>query len=331
MPRIQRNDNVVGSREFPKITPQQLAGSEPHAKSGQKIRRNGGPANVPFAVQTEEKTPEMNRGHKPAAAEKRRKTRRKGDWIYTVAMVVFAGIFLVSGGMLAKRFLDDRRTENEFAELSNLIDTAAPTPTGDSEEETNAAKFAALKEQNQDFMGWITLPETGLDLPVMYAPDNKDYYLRHSFDGEYSIYGVPYLDERTTMGLNAQSMNLVVYGHNMKTGTIFGCLTEYNKAEYYAEHPTITFDTLYGNGEYEVFAAFAIDVVADTSFRYNDYIDLNEQTYNEFVDEALERSAVKTGIRPSYGEQLLTLSTCEYSSDNGRYVVVARKMETEES
>ena len=75
-----------------------------------------------------------------------------------------------------------------------------------------------------------------------------------------------------------------------------------------------------------MFAAFAIDVVNDTSFVYNQYVDMDEDTYNAYVDEVLSRSDVDSGIRPSYGEQLLTLSTCEYSTDNGRYVVVARRV-----
>ena len=232
----------------------------------------------------------------------------------------------VSGGLLVKRFLDDKKTENEFSDLQSMIDTSAtPAPAGD-DTASNAAKFAALKDQNSDFLGWISIEGTSLDFPVMYAPNNKDYYLKHDFKHQYSDYGVPYLDEKTTIGANAQSDNLIVYGHNMKTGTIFGCLTEYKKASYYQEHPYIEFDTLYGDAKYEVFAAFAIDVVQDTSFVYNQYIDMDEDTYNEYVAEVIRRSDVDSGIRPVYGEQLLTLSTCEYSSANGRYVVVARKV-----
>ena len=250
----------------------------------------------------------------------------KKDFLYTVAMVVFAAIFLVSGGLLAKRFLDDKKTENEFSDLQSMIDTAAaPAPAGE-DAASNGAKFAALKDQNSDFIGWISIEGTSLDFPVMYAPDNKDYYLKHDFKHQYSDYGVPYLDEKTTIGANAQSNNLIVYGHNMKTGTIFGCLTEYKKAAYYQEHPIIEFDTLYGDAQYEVFAAFAIDVVQDTSFVYNQYVDTDEDAYNAYVDEVIRRSDVNSGIRPVYGEQLLTLSTCEYSSANGRYVVVARRV-----
>ena len=254
-------------------------------------------------------------------------TKSKKDVVYTIAMVVFAVIFLVSGGLLVKRFFDDKKTENEFSDLQSMINTAAtPVPAAGDDTASNGAKFAALKDQNSDFMGWISIEGTSLDFPVMYAPDNKDYYLKHDFKHQYSDYGVPYLDEKTTIGANAQSDNLIVYGHNMKTGTIFGCLTEYKKAAYYQEHPYIEFDTLYGDAQYEVFAAFAIDVVQDTSFVYNQYVDMDEDTYNSYVDEVLRRSDVDSGIRPTYGEQLLTLSTCEYSSANGRYVVVARRV-----
>lgn len=262
----------------------------------------------------------------PRSSQKtgKKKASRAGRG-YTIAMVICLAVFLFSGGMLVKRYFEDRQAENEFADLQALIDPTAPatTETGAS----NSAKFAALREQNPDCIGWLSIEDTNLDFPVMFAPDNKDFYLRHDFSGTYSVYGVPYLDEKTTLGANDQSDNLIIYGHNMKTGTIFGCLTGYKKADYYAEHPMIEFDTVYGDGTYEVFAAFAIDVVADPSFVYNEYVDMDETTYNAYLDEVIARSDVDSGIRPSYGEQLLTLSTCEYSTDNGRYVVVARKIQ----
>lgn len=277
------------------------------------------------AAPAPEEEPHLPRekARKKSPAQKRKK-RSKSDWVYNIAMLVCLAVFLVSGGILAKRYFDDRQVENEFSDLQSLISSDTVT-TGESGE-SNSAKFAALRDQNSDFIGWISIEDTNLSFPVMFAPDNKDFYLRHDFQKEYSIYGVPYLDEKTTLGANDQSENLVIYGHNMKTGTIFGCLTGYKEADYYTEHPEIEFDTVYGDGTYQVFAAFAIDVVADTSFPYNQYIDMDEAVYNDYVDEVIRRSDVDTGIRPGYGEQLLTLSTCEYSSDNGRYVVVARRV-----
>lgn len=268
-------------------------------------------------------------GHEAPSAPAPKAKRRRSSIGYTVAMIFFGAVFLVSAGLLVKRFLDDRKTENEFASLQAMIDTTATTDTQDPTGESvnpNGAKFAALRDKNSDFIGWISIDGTNLDFPVMYAPTNKDFYLRHDFNKEYSIYGVPYLDEKTTLGANAESDNLIIYGHNMKTGTIFGCLTGYKKADYYQQHPYIEFDTVYGDAQYEVFAAFAIDVVNDTSFVYNQYIDMDEESYNAYVEEVCRRSDVDTGIRPAYGEQLLTLSTCEYSTDNGRFVVVARRV-----
>lgn len=260
--------------------------------------------------------------------ETTKRKKKRSNRLYTAAMVFFAAMFLISGSLLAKRFLDDRQTESEFADLQSMIDTAAsPAPSGENVN-PNGAKFAALRDKNSDFIGWISIEGTNLDFPVMYAPGNKDFYLRHDFNKDYSVYGVPYLDESTTLGANAESDNLIIYGHNMKTGTIFGCLTEYRKADYYQEHPYIEFDTVYGDAKYEVFGAFAIDVVNDTSFVYNQYIDMDEETYNGYVDQVISRSDVDSGIRPTYGEQLLTLSTCEYSSANGRYVVVAHRVST---
>lgn len=254
--------------------------------------------------------------------------RPKTGRIYTIAMIFFAVLFLVSAGMLLKRYLEDRRTENEFASLAALVETqpaaegsgAAPQQTQDP-----AEKFAALRQRNEDFIGWISIEGTNLDFPVMYRPDSKDFYLRHGFDGEYSNYGVPYLDEDCILTAENRSQNLVIYGHNMKTGTIFGCLTDYKKADTYRKHPVIEFDTLYGDGSYEVFAAFAIDVVEEPDFAYYDAIDLDESAFNAFVAEVKRRSDVDSGITPVYGEDLITLSTCEYSTANGRYVVCARR------
>lgn len=306
MAKIHRSDTPYYQRPAP-AAPQPPA--EPEIPEEQEERTEGTDA----AAET------------PAPEPKKKRKKGKADIFYNVAILVCLAVFLVSGGLLLKRYFDDRRSESEFAALESLIVSDAPAADG---EETNSAKFAALRDQNSDFIGWISIEDTKLDFPVMYAPNNKDFYLRHDFNKEYSVYGVPYLDEKTTLGANDQSENLVIYGHNMKTGTIFGCLTGYKEAGYYQQHPYVQFDTVYGDGTYEVFAAFSIDVAADTSFVYNQYVDMDEETYDTYVEEVISRSDVDTGIRPVYGEQLLTLSTCEYSSDNGRYVVVARRVDS---
>ncbi|MGN0976270.1 MAG: class B sortase [Gemmiger sp.] len=258
------------------------------------------------------------------AGKKGRKNgnKAKSDRIYNLLIAAFSVVFLVSAGMLGYRFWQDKQSEDAFSDVAALIATPAP---GDPQPEDNSEKYAGLKAKNEDFAGWLKIEGTNLNYPVMYHPGSVDYYLRRDFYGEYSNYGTPYIDEKCT--LDPMSNNIIIYGHNMKTGTIFGCLTEYKKAAYYQEHPTIQFDTLAADGTYEVYAAFAIDVVTDTSFLYNTYTDMDETSFNEFVSECKRRSDVESGITPVYGDQLLTLSTCEYSTDNGRYVVCARRVE----
>ena len=260
----------------------------------------------------------------PVRAARTPKPKRSGVG-YTVALAFFALVFVASAGALLSRLWQDKQTESEFTQLESLI--AEPSTETVSVETTvdNAARFAPLVARSPDFVGWIKIEGTNLSFPVMYSPDEPDFYLRHDFEGEYSDSGVPYLDARCTLTAADRSDNLVIYGHNMKTGTIFGFLTDYKQPETYQEHPTIRLDTLYSAGEYEVFAAFAIDIAADRSFAYNNYIDLDEDSFREFVEEVKRRSDVDSGITPVYGDELLTLSTCEYSSANGRYVVCARR------
>lgn len=264
---------------------------------------------------------------------KRRGKRKKAsgrDILYNIAIAIFALVFLVCAGLLVKRYLDDRQLESEITELESLIDDTAQTAPaeegGEVQTESNAAKFARLLERNSDFVGWISIEDTNLSFPVMQSVDRPDFYLDHNFNGEYDVYGVPYLDEDCVLAPEGQSNNFIIYGHHMKSGTVFGSLPNYRNASYYQEHPYVEFDTLYGDATYEVFAAFAIDVVTD-SFAFNTYINMDEASFEEFVSQVKSRSDVDSGITPVYGDRLLTLSTCDYSSDNGRYVVCARKVE----
>ena len=136
---------------------------------------------------------------------------------------------------------------------------------------------------------------------------------------------VPWLAERWSMDGNDYTFTLFADAQ-FQDGAPLTTADVAFTLDYYQEHPFIEFDTVYGDAKYEVFGAFTIDVVNDTSFIYNQYIDMDEDAYNRYVDQVISRSDVDSGIRPAYGEQLLTLSTCEYSSANGRYVVVARRV-----
>ena len=226
-------------------------------------------------------------------------------------------------------------SKSAFDDLTNLI-TEIDKPqkateaeeSGLNAEELAAAeaalaheKYDALFEQNNDFIGWIKIEGTNVNYPVMQTPNKPDFYLKRSFDKTYSDCGVPYIDEACMTGI---SNNLVIYGHHMNDGSMFADLCKYTDADFYKEHPTIAFDTLSGLGKYEVVAAFKFNTNRE-SFKYNEYTLMDEVQFAEFMENVRARQLYDTGVTAEYGDQLLTLSTCEYTYPNGRFVVVAKK------
>ena len=184
-------------------------------------------------------------------------------------------------------------------------------------------KYGELFKKNNDFMGWISIKGTNVNYPVMQTPHHPDYYLKKNFDKEYSDYGVPYIEETCAMGI---SNNIVIYGHHMNDGTMFADLVKCYDKDYRDEHPLIQFDTISGFGTYEVVAAFKFDTNNET-FKYNEFVTMDEESFDEFMKKVHARQAYDTGVDVEYGDQLLTLSTCEHTYKNGRFVVVAKKVE----
>lgn len=186
-------------------------------------------------------------------------------------------------------------------------------------------QYEGLWQQNNDMAGWLSINGTPVDYPVMYTPDDPEYYLRRAFDGSYAISGSLFLDENCPPGSN----HLLIYGHQMKNGTMFGSLSQYAKENYAKEHPVIGFDTLYTEEEYEVMASFysrAYNEQDEDVFRYYQYTDLSEEeTFDEYVRKVKEAALYDTGIDAQYGDSIITLSTCSSHVRDGRFVVVARK------
>ena len=258
--------------------------------------------------------------------------------IGTTIMCFFLALALASSGMLLDQYLDAKNSAETFDTLSELVaaenqeadsdlaDASAESDTEESAESSEAElaqqKYGALFEQNQDFIGWISIDGTNVNYPVMQTPDNPDYYLKHSFEKSYSDYGVPYIDEACALGI---SNNIVVYGHHMRNGSMFADICKYTDKSFYEEHKIIKFDTLSTLGEYEVVAVFKFDT-NNESFKFNEYTTMDEAQFNEFMENVHSRQLYDTGVDVEYGDELLTLSTCEYTYKNGRFVVVAKKV-----
>lgn len=261
--------------------------------------------------------------------------KKKTIGIIAVSVLGAAAIFC--SAMFTHQYLDAKNSKAAFDDLTNLIteidepqkDAGTEEESGLSAEELAAAeaalareKYAALFAQNNDFIGWIRIDGTNVNYPVMQTPNKPDFYLKRSFDKSYSDFGVPYLDEDCVPG---ESNNYVIYGHHMKNETMFHDLCNYASKDFYDEHPTIKFDTMFGFGEYQIVAVFRFDTNNDT-FRYNQFTDMDELHFESFMNSVHLRQLYDTGVDAKYGDKLITLSTCEYTYTNGRFVVVAKKI-----
>ena len=260
--------------------------------------------------------------------------------LLTILMVVFALVFVVSGGLIVKYFVESDTQEKVYDDLAVLMEQAMETTAPTEETVTDPyitvtdpqgnplkilPEFKELYEKNPDIAGWMTIEGTKLDYPVMYKPESRDYYLRKNFYGEKATHGCLYIQE--TCEVFPPSDHLVVYGHNMKDGSMFACLKGYLKEDFYAAHPVIQFNTLTERAEYEIFAVFTTTASVGQGFKFHTYVDMPaEETFREFTGTCKALSVYDTGVEPQFGDQFLSLVTCEYTQTNGRLVVVARKI-----
>lgn len=183
-------------------------------------------------------------------------------------------------------------------------------------------EYLSVYNQNNDTVGWIYVPNTKVNYPVMQTPDSPDFYLKHRFDKEWSDWGAIYA--REACDVFAPSDNVVLYGHHMKDGSMFSGLDAYKRQAFWQENPYFFFDTLYEHHTYQVFAAFKTSAVANEGYPYHQFnTAATEEEFDEFVSTVKKLSFYDTGITPKYGDRLVTLSTCEYSLIDGRFVVVA--------
>lgn len=228
--------------------------------------------------------------------------------VFVLALLVFLG----SAGYLLQHYLKGRAEQIDFETLQ---------VKGNHD-------IAALHKRNPDIVAWVKIKESIIDYPVMQTKTDPEYYLRRNFKKEHSLAGTPFMDATSEMGPNG-SFNWVVYGHNMKNGTMFHTLLEFNNKAYYEKRKTFTFDTVEGPQEYEIVAAFYTQVYPTNSkeFKFYEYTDIRTKSeYDEYVRNIKALSSYDTGITPQHGEQLVTLSTCSYQVDDGRFIVVGRRI-----
>lgn len=196
--------------------------------------------------------------------------------------------------------------------------------------------LSELYAKNHDLIGWIQIKDTKIDYPVMQTKDEPEYYLHRDFNGAYSASGTPFLDALSiTAPKEEVTWNWLIYGHNMKFGTMFHDLQKYDDQKFWEDHKTFSLDIFdphtgkTDNQTYEVFAVSRSSIKAKDSnaFKYYQYAGrTDEEGFQEYVAGVTAESSYDTGITPAFGDQLVTLSTCAYHTEEGRMYIVGRQV-----
>lgn len=215
-------------------------------------------------------------------------------------------------------------SEESAAESPPEPPASSPEPTLKPVENPYSDSFLA----NSDMAAWLQIAGTEIDYPVMWTPEDEEYYLRRGFDGSSNKNGCLILD--TDSSLNPLTTNLIIHGHNMKSGAMFGTLTDYEDEAYGQEHKNISLYTRECLRNYEVIAVFRSQVYkkSDQVFKFYQFFQADTaEEFDDFYQNIKALSLYDTGVTAEFGDRFLTLSTCAYHVENGRFVVVAKEVE----
>ncbi|MBD5467116.1 MAG: class B sortase [Lachnospiraceae bacterium] len=268
-------------------------------------------------------------------AQKFLKRRERQRRLFIVACAVVAAVCIGYFGYYQFMASRTQSSYEALAELREKDPATLPeiqvTVRDEAGEEeiilTVLDEYKTLYNKNRSLIGWLKIDDTNIDYPVMQSPD-PNYYLTHNFNQEHDNNGSIFLDP--DCDIVHRNTNLILYGHHMRSGKMFGSLDSYSSESFYEEHKYITFDTIYERGTYEVMYVFRSHIYNEDEivFKYYQFIDVDsEQEFYSNMNEMAEMSLYDTGVTAVYGDKLLTLSTCDYREENGRFVVVAKRID----
>ena len=273
---------------------------------------------------------------------------RLGRVLYIAVLIILILVFLLSGYMLIRYFAESQKSQQTYAQLQNLRgDYIRPTPGLPSPEmvatEPNEPalvtvdhpqtgqpvsllpEFSELFLLNPDLVGWISIPGTDVDYPVVQRKAEKDHYLYRDFYGKQSSHGCVYAQENCDVA--APSDNVILYGHHMKDRSMFAQLADYQSKDFWQDHQYLYFDTLTERHTYQVISVFTTTASAGEGFSYHLFVDAADRdAFYRFLGGCNANRLYDTGLSAEYGDKLVCLSTCEYTLNNGRLVVVAKRI-----
>lgn len=262
----------------------------------------------------------------------KRKVRNK-KWGCLVQALLLC-ICIGSAAMLTYEMILQPRQNRELAEELKDSFPEIPSPEDSSqgespkqageEPEVSAVDLSSLQAQFPDVQGWLTIPDTGIDYPVLKSSvDDPEYYLRRNYKEDYDINGSLFFQADCSL---TESGNRIIYGHNMNSGAMFGNLEKYAAKSYWQEHPKVFLQTAAGMEVYEIAAVLKADV---SMFLFQQAAFQNQRDAEAYVEQAKAQSLFETGVDGAECETVLTLVTCSYEWKEERNIVVAVKVQPE--
>ena len=250
----------------------------------------------------------------------------------TAAALAALCVFTAVSNVRAEEYPNVYRTDEAAVSEPNMEQNTDPAEAGLQDETDQYEPIASMEKcrelqaENPEFAGWIKIDETPVSFPVMYSPKNPEKYLHRGFDGSYKKSGLPFIDAKCT--LSPDTDNVIVYGHNMKDGSMFASLLDYRYEDYFKEHPVIKLNTPSEEREYRIVSVF-YDRVYKTDedvFKFYNFIEADDEDFIEAANILLDRSLYDTGEGIESEDSLLTLVTCSYHVRYGRFVVTAKRI-----
>ena len=252
---------------------------------------------------------------------------RKIILIISILAIIGSSAWILND-LVLQPFLADRMNNNLSKTLVNTYTNEIVNKFEDLSESDKKLTTKELLAKNKEYVGWLTVSGADISLPVVKAEDNKKY-LHRGFDGSYLYAGTLFVDSRNT---SLFDQNVIIYGHNMSNGTMFGLLKRYKETDgkIYKSDPYITFHTIYGNFNYQIFGAYLADgdFDNDNKFLYNTITtNFSDVKFIEYMNAVKNKSYYKTEVEVSADDKILTLITCDRLNwKEGRLVIVAKKI-----
>ena len=264
-----------------------------------------------------------------AENKQKKEAVRRAVMIISAVCIVLSAAYLVYDLVWTPYHI--KRLNEKFE--SNESSSQTTLPEADEQELPPVQeKYADFKAQYPDFAGKFIAKEIEMDFPVVQYTDNE-YYLKYTIDKVRDKHGALFVDYRNNLAQLDQ--NTIIYGHNMGDGSQFGQLNLYKKLTYYKNCPVVSFNTIYKDYKWKVFAAFLINTKAEDDnnhiFNYWQTNFKSDEAFNAYYKEALRRSYFITGVDVKPTDKILTLSTCSTVFDDSRFVVLARLVRDGES